>query len=272
MTTTTPDQGDERRAFVALDALDDLEAAARGDEPFPYQAAPAIRAYIESTLSAAQPVAQEAIAWSLRFDDDPRLNLSTVFDTEDEAKEYATRCGSATPVPLFAAPQPSQGIDYCDPERIKAWNNAAPPQPASAEAGKGVEGYVECRECSNCGHVGINDSSDSQSACNTCDWTGPEPKEDECPGCKRTGTMTAACPECGERYHLLAESGIKTSRPSESVAVSGEVSERVAKCSAILTLIDNYAPEKLGTAERTHLAVAVDAVLALAGSGGKARG
>ena len=57
--------------------------------------------------------------------------------------------------------------------------------------------------------------------------------------------------------------------PSESVAVSGEVSERVAKCSAILTLIDNYAPEKPGTAERTHLAVAVDAVLALAGSGGK---
>lgn len=56
---------------------------------------------------------------------------------------------------------------------------------------------------------------------------------------------------------------------SEPVAVSGEVSERVAKCSAILTLIDNYAPEKLGTAERTHLAVAVDAVLALAGSGGK---
>jgi len=68
--------------------------------------------------------------------------------------------------------------------------------------------YVTCHECNNCGHIGINDTSDTTSACNTCNWEGPEPKEDKCPGCQREGTMTTACPECGSRYHLLAEARI----------------------------------------------------------------
>ena len=64
--------------------------------------------------------------------------------------------------------------------------------------------YVEVRECPDCGHIDVNDDSD-QSACNTCEWSGPSPKEDHCPGCGRDGTMTSACPECGHRTTLLAE-------------------------------------------------------------------
>jgi hypothetical protein len=65
--------------------------------------------------------------------------------------------------------------------------------------------YVECRECSNCGHIGINDDAAGMAACNTCDWNGPSPKEDHCPGCGRDGTMSGSCPECGYRTNLLAE-------------------------------------------------------------------
>ena len=68
-----------------------------------------------------------------------------------------------------------------------------------------VSTYVEVRECSDCGHVGINDTDGSKAACNTCEWYGDSPREDKCPGCNRVGTMTAACPKCGSRTLLLAE-------------------------------------------------------------------
>lgn len=79
--------------------------------------------------------------------------------------------------------------------------------------------YVECRECSNCGHIGINDDAKGMAACNTCDWNGPSPKEDHCPGCGRDGTMTGSCPECGHGTKLIAEARIAAPAPaSEAVA------------------------------------------------------
>ena len=68
-----------------------------------------------------------------------------------------------------------------------------------------VSTYVEVRECPDCGHVGINDTDGSKAACNTCEWYGDSPREDKCPGCNRVGTMSAACPKCGSRTLLLAE-------------------------------------------------------------------
>ncbi len=68
-------------------------------------------------------------------------------------------------------------------------------------------GYAEARQCVNCRHIGINDSAD-YAACHDCNWTGPEPDEDKCPGCAGENCMAAACPECGGRYDLVAEANI----------------------------------------------------------------
>lgn len=80
-----------------------------------------------------------------------------------------------------------------------------------------VESRYECRECDNCGHAGINDASTTEGACFSCEWSGPEPVEDKCPGCGDEGCMTAACPKCGARYRLVAELESATS-PDEPVA------------------------------------------------------
>lgn len=68
-----------------------------------------------------------------------------------------------------------------------------------------VESRYECRECRECGHAGINDANLTQGACFICEWSGPEPEEDKCPGCGDEGCMTAACPKCGARYRFIAE-------------------------------------------------------------------
>lgn len=68
-------------------------------------------------------------------------------------------------------------------------------------------GYAEARMCANCQHIGINDAAD-YAACHDCNWTGPEPDEDKCPGCAGENCMAAACPECGGRYDLVAEANI----------------------------------------------------------------
>ncbi|HHX6425407.1 TPA: hypothetical protein ACVGIZ_001704 [Pseudomonas aeruginosa] len=68
-------------------------------------------------------------------------------------------------------------------------------------------GYTEARQCVNCRHIGINDAAD-YAACHDCNWTGPEPDEDKCPGCAGENCMAAACPECGGRYDLVAEANI----------------------------------------------------------------
>ena len=79
---------------------------------------------------------------------------------------------------------------------------AAPVAPAQHGTG-----YAEARQCVNCRHIGINDAAD-YAACHDCNWTGPEPDEDKCPGCAGENCMAAACPECGGRYDLVAEANI----------------------------------------------------------------
>ena len=64
--------------------------------------------------------------------------------------------------------------------------------------------YIECRQCDECNHGGINDSASGLASCHDCDWKGPEPAEDKCPGCQSENCMAAACPECGARYVLVA--------------------------------------------------------------------
>jgi hypothetical protein len=66
--------------------------------------------------------------------------------------------------------------------------------------------YVEVRECSGCNHIGVNDSPSDKSACNSCGWVGPYQKEDHCPECRQDGTMTSACPECGDHITCLIAS------------------------------------------------------------------
>lgn len=68
--------------------------------------------------------------------------------------------------------------------------------------------YIECRQCDECQHGGINDSASGLASCHNCDWTGPEPTEDKCPGCQSENCMAAACPECGARYVLVASEDI----------------------------------------------------------------
>lgn len=73
--------------------------------------------------------------------------------------------------------------------------------------------YVECRQCEECRHAGINDAAVGVAACHDCDWSGPEPDEDQCPECHRENCMAAACPECGARYVLVASEDIAAPTP-----------------------------------------------------------
>lgn len=68
--------------------------------------------------------------------------------------------------------------------------------------------HCEARECESCGHSGINDAHILHAACHSCDWSGPEPEDDQCPGCAKAGVMTAACPRCEGRYRLITEGRI----------------------------------------------------------------
>jgi Lar family restriction alleviation protein len=118
--------------------------------------------------------------------------------------------------------------EYADHQIQQAWLTVqatlaqAKQLPAQAEAVEpdatvaAPTTYVECCECSNCGHTGINDAG-SNAACNTCEWSGPSPAKDKCPGCGRDGTMTRACPECGERYSLVCEAHIPATQAPTAV-------------------------------------------------------
>ncbi|RCG91972.1 hypothetical protein CSB89_1340 [Pseudomonas aeruginosa] len=90
-------------------------------------------------------------------------------------------------------------------DAIIAMRDAALARVAELERGKV---YVEARQCDECQHGGINDSATGVAACHECDWTGPEPEEDRCPGCQRENCMAAACPQCGARYVLVASEEI----------------------------------------------------------------
>ena len=59
--------------------------------------------------------AGEPEVWALVFPGDSRLNLSTIFDTEAEAREYVERCGAAEVVPLCRClKSTSAGERTCD--------------------------------------------------------------------------------------------------------------------------------------------------------------
>lgn len=73
--------------------------------------------------------------------------------------------------------------------------------------------YVEVRECEGCNHIGIDDSHKTLGACHECDWSGPEPVEDRCPGCERENVIAAACPDCGSRYVLAASKEFEVPAP-----------------------------------------------------------
>ncbi|WP_434695324.1 hypothetical protein [Pseudomonas aeruginosa] len=89
--------------------------------------------------------------------------------------------------------------------RVEQERDAALARVAELERGKV---YVEARRCDECQHGGINDSATGVAACHECDWTGPEPEEDKCPGCQRENCMAAACPQCGAQYVLVASEEI----------------------------------------------------------------
>ena len=101
-----------------------------------------------------------------------------------------------------------------------------------------VSTYVEVRECPDCGHVGINDADGSKAACNTCEWYGDSPHEDKCPGCNRVGTMSAACPKCGSRTLLLAETHLLAAAPQ---AAAHGMEQDAARYQALVES-GNFAP------------------------------
>lgn len=84
---------------------------------------------------------------------------------------------------------------------------AAQAQPATV--------YVEAHECQKCGHAGINDAHATDAACGLCEWSGPSPVEDKCPGCGEDGTMMSACPKCGSMYRLVAGADIAIEAPHD---------------------------------------------------------
>ncbi|HFH4240807.1 TPA: hypothetical protein ACGJ37_000665 [Pseudomonas aeruginosa] len=101
-----------------------------------------------------------------------------------------------------------------------AERDAALARVAELERGKV---YVEARQCDECQHGGINDSATGVAACHECDWTGPEPEEDRCPGCQRENCMAAACPQCGARYVLVASEEIAAPVAQAQHSVPGDI-------------------------------------------------
>lgn len=112
--------------------------------------------------------------------------------------------------------------------RLRADCDAALARVAELERGKV---YVEARQCDECQHGGINDSATGVAACHECDWTGPEPEEDRCPGCQRENCMAAACPQCGARYVLVASEEIAApvAPAQHSMPVAREQLERLVR-------------------------------------------
>ena len=93
--------------------------------------------------------------------------------------------------------------------------------------------YVECRQCDKCQHVGINDAAHGLAACHDCDWSGNEPEDDKCPGCKSENCMAAACPECGARYALIASEDVAAA-PAQGQQVDSDAS----RCKTIARLME----------------------------------
>ncbi|HCF6943973.1 TPA: hypothetical protein NIJ01_006212 [Pseudomonas aeruginosa] len=130
-----------------------------------------------------------------------------------------------------------------------AERDAALARVAELERGKV---YVEARQCDECQHGGINDSATGVAACHECDWTGPEPEEDRCPGCQRENCMAAACPQCGARYVLVASEEIAAPVAQAQHSVPGNAAALVRAEAKKYSLnaagmLDSGAPEHAQT-------------------------
>lgn len=65
---------------------------------------------VEAALATQQATqgAEPEVYFGLRFPSDRRVCLSTIFDTEKEAKDYCDQCSPGTVVvPLYTAPPPA---------------------------------------------------------------------------------------------------------------------------------------------------------------------
>ncbi|HCC4868749.1 TPA: hypothetical protein M5N95_004652 [Pseudomonas aeruginosa] len=113
-------------------------------------------------------------------------------------------------------------------------------------------GYAEARQCVNCRHIGINDAAD-YAACHDCRWTGPEPDEDKCPGCGSENCMAAACPECGGRYELVAETDI--SAPPAQAQHSVPEGWKPVPIEPLLNMMSDKDHDTRITAERQLLSI-----------------
>lgn len=103
-----------------------------------------------------------------------------------------------------------------------AWARSQAPAPAPSAARLTQDGklHVTAWQCHGCGHRGIDDGDDAAEACSDCNWRGPCPDEDVCPGCGREGTMVSACPKCGDRYYITAEADIVIPTAAQAPAVA----------------------------------------------------
>lgn len=147
--------------------------------------------------------------WSTDLDDVHSSAESLLALIKDQASNQAD----------LAQPSPKcttcGGAGMVDDGEITCWEGGIPYENGPVKCVKDCPsckalpspGNAEARQCVNCRHIGINDAAD-YAACHDCNWTGPEPDEDKCPGCGSENCMAAACPECGGRYDLVAEANI----------------------------------------------------------------
>lgn len=116
----------------------------------------------------------------------------------------------------------------------------APAQSAAYLTGDGKL-HVTAWECHGCGHRGIDDGDDASEACSDCDWRGPCPDEDVCPGCGREETMVSACPKCGDRYYIKAEADIVIPAAAQAPAVGADGSRSTGAGNGVVTRCQDMA-------------------------------
>ncbi|MCO5377166.1 hypothetical protein [Pseudomonas aeruginosa] len=202
---------DLRAALAQLSPASDLD---------PLNLAPHVEAFNEAPAEALKPEQAEAerpevVAWRYGFSGGI-VSDKACLDEWKSGGEYQSLMtvaqherivGALTRDHAHVEEHLSQQIDILRINLAAKRDNldAALARVAELERGKV---YVEARRCDECQHVGINDSATGVAACHECDWTGPEPEEDKCPGCQRENCMAAACPQCGARYVLVASEEI----------------------------------------------------------------
>ena len=162
--------------------------------------APAIVKLLQEEASPELPDLDRLEALARAADPHGAVHLITHYRNSADTKAEEAWRQAATPAAMLA---------------LIALARRAQPEGEAPQA----ELHVEARECSSCGHVGINDSSDTLAACHNCEWSGPSPTEDHCPGCAQGNCMGAACPRCSAIYKLLVEANIAA--PAAQQAASG---------------------------------------------------